>query len=440
MDMCRLVCIIESHFAILVDRTVFGQPVCLIDRETSINLFSMVKYPTVMILSMACVIFFFYFFVFRSDIEDAEIDMDTEDSTASSSSESSIEMKTEKSISEKTRKESSPLVNKSSVSSTEKSSKSGTQDRNVFESVVKKSPSDHFSDGLSLLSEAVSLSLKELVQKPSVLKQLDSVKQDGVEKHSEESQIVGDLLNRDDSNIPSFLSEHAYYAIPSQRENDVESNETLSAEEEVVDWIDYGGHHKVWLDHNYCLKPPPRVLQVMQKEYEEQKALGSEQRDAEEEEAKKKENAAKEEEEKTQKGGRKRKKLDYLVDITDTLNRFKGSRELINLLPPPKPIVKLKSRTFEEERQIFFSLFNQGIDQEDVNYLKKTYEHLLSTDDPMFYWLNDILWVDHPYTNIPDPSPHKKKRKTETDIVPPKHATGNIISFLIYSVCTYDVL
>ncbi|KAJ8312079.1 hypothetical protein KUTeg_009452, partial [Tegillarca granosa] len=99
--------------------------------------------------------------------------------------------------------------------------------------------------------------------------------------------------------------------------------------------------------------------------------------------------------------------------------------ELINLLPTPKPPIKFNPRKFQEERKVFFDIYNQGIDLEDISFLKRTYENLLQSEEPMFYWINDILWVDHPYTNIPDPVQPRKKRKLDQDTFQHSHKTGS---------------
>lgn len=266
--------------------------------------------------------------------------------------------------------------------------------------------------GLSLLSEAASMSLKELVQKAG--------KSDTVQSSQDESD------SKDvDENRPRFLSEHAYYAMPSVEE-DKESTATLSAEEDNED-DELKGHRAIWVDHNYCQVPPPNILAEWTVEYEKlielQKAL--ERQSTEPKKDIKNENIEKVE--KPKKGRKRKTTEEALADITNK-QREKVSRELASLLEPvkPKEIVKFEPRTYEEERQVFYNIFNNGIDIEDVNFLKKTYEHLLSTDDPMFYWLNDILWVDHPITNIPDPVPPRKRRKTDHyhDVPTSKHKTG----------------
>ncbi|KAL4223429.1 Histone-lysine N-methyltransferase setd1b [Mactra antiquata] len=289
-------------------------------------------------------------------------------------------------------------------------------DRNLFDNIsASKDTTNESSDliGLSLLSEAASMSLRELVEKTKT----------GGDTTNQLSQDDDDDPQRDDENRPSFLSEHAYYAMPNVEE-DKESTATLSAEEEEEE-DELKGHRLVWIDHNYCQVPTPQILAEMQKEYEKtlEFARAIERKQAEQtKDLVRSENVTPE---KTKKG--RKRKADALLDITNKKEN-KISRELAGLLEPVKPkeikIVKFEPRTYEEERQVFYNIFNGGIDIEDINYLKKCYENLLSTDDPMFYWLNDILWVDHPITNIPDPIPSKRRRKIDQDVPSTKHKTG----------------
>jgi histone-lysine N-methyltransferase SETD1 len=172
--------------------------------------------------------------------------------------------------------------------------------------------------------------------------------------------------------------------------------------------------------------PSPQILADMQKEYERtlELARAIERQQAEQsKDLNRNENV--EQFEKPKKG--RKRKMDALLDITNKKDD-KISRELARLLEPVKPkeikVVKFEPRVLEEERRVFYNIFSNGIDVEDINYLKKSYENLLSTDDPMFYWLNDILWVDHPLTNIPDPVPQKRRRKMDYDVPVSKHKTG----------------
>lgn len=99
--------------------------------------------------------------------------------------------------------------------------------------------------------------------------------------------------------------------------------------------------------------------------------------------------------------------------ITDVTN-LKGSRELMSLLPSiVKSKPKFKSRTYQEQMQCTFEFLVKGMDAEDVVYLKRRYEELLQDDSPSTAWLNNVHWVDHTHTLIPDPPPAKRRRKED---------------------------
>ncbi|XP_077510642.1 histone-lysine N-methyltransferase SETD1-like [Amblyomma americanum] len=90
---------------------------------------------------------------------------------------------------------------------------------------------------------------------------------------------------------------------------------------------------------------------------------------------------------------------------------------------PLEPIEKLSRevafarRNVVEEMNILYEFLRTGVDSEDVQYLKRSYDAMLQ-DEVQGYWLNDTHWVDHPPTNIPNPS--KKKKKDEARV----HLTG----------------
>lgn len=86
----------------------------------------------------------------------------------------------------------------------------------------------------------------------------------------------------------------------------------------------------------------------------------------------------------------------------------------MKLLPPP-PVYK--ERDLIAEMNILYEFLTKGIDAEDIEYLRRSYEELLA-DDNQGYWLNDTHWVDHPPTDVP-PS---KRRKRDYDLT--LHATG----------------
>ena len=265
-----------------------------------------------------------------------------------------------------------------------------------------KTPDDSVKSGFQTLLEASEiLSLREIVQKPPILSAMkDNLKETPMKEKPEREER------------PSFLAEHDYFAAPlvqppdkeKSNDHDVDTDGTESAEED--------GNTtplEVFIDHNYCLPPKPSLKDILEekkplkpKNVEPKVNLENIENLIKVEDKKKKE---------TTKRGKRKSKDMTLVDITDVLNKSKGSRELINLLPPPTEVIKFSPRKLEEERQIFFDLYSQGIDNEDVNYLKRTYDHLLQSEDPMCYWINDILWIDHPQTNIPDRVPSKRRKK-----------------------------
>jgi hypothetical protein len=50
---------------------------------------------------------------------------------------------------------------------------------------------------------------------------------------------------------------------------------------------------------------------------------------------------------------------------------------------------------------------------------------MLSVDTQVNYWLNEVHWVEHPFTHIPDPVPPKKRKKSHSEELPFKiHAAG----------------
>lgn len=74
---------------------------------------------------------------------------------------------------------------------------------------------------------------------------------------------------------------------------------------------------------------------------------------------------------------------------------------------PEPPAMKFDTRSEFEQMTILYDIWNSGLDGEDLNLLKKTYEKLLQ-DDHSSDWLNDTHWVNHTITNLPNPRRKKK--------------------------------
>ncbi|KAH9376617.1 hypothetical protein HPB48_005828 [Haemaphysalis longicornis] len=69
---------------------------------------------------------------------------------------------------------------------------------------------------------------------------------------------------------------------------------------------------------------------------------------------------------------------------------------------PLEPIAKLSRevafarRNVVDEMNILYEFLRTGVDLEDVQYLKRSYDAMLQ-DEVQGYWLNDTHWVDHPH-------------------------------------------
>ncbi|XP_029106167.1 histone-lysine N-methyltransferase SETD1A isoform X2 [Scleropages formosus] len=89
-----------------------------------------------------------------------------------------------------------------------------------------------------------------------------------------------------------------------------------------------------------------------------------------------------------------------------------------------KPKPQTPPKTFElrsefEQMTILYDIWNSGLDMEDMQLLKMTYERLLQEEHSMD-WLNDTHWVPHTITNIPNP---RRKRKNLDEQLR-EHVTG----------------
>ena len=88
----------------------------------------------------------------------------------------------------------------------------------------------------------------------------------------------------------------------------------------------------------------------------------------------------------------------------------------------PQRVKSYPMRAMPEEYNVLFKFLTNGLDLEDINFLKRSYDRMLndSQHDDRLYYLNDTHWVDHSITEIPDPP--KKKRKDDFSRA---HTTGS---------------
>ncbi|XP_068207015.1 histone-lysine N-methyltransferase SETD1 [Palaemon carinicauda] len=121
-----------------------------------------------------------------------------------------------------------------------------------------------------------------------------------------------------------------------------------------------------------------------------------------------------------------RGKENRALQIKKELEDKKRSLQIISA--KPNALASFKPRNQIEEYNVLYSFLIKGIDLEDIELLKRSYEIMLA-DDKQSYWLNDTHWVDHPPTDIP--APPKKKRRIDD---PPIHKSGCARTEGIYKV------
>lgn len=90
------------------------------------------------------------------------------------------------------------------------------------------------------------------------------------------------------------------------------------------------------------------------------------------------------------------------------------------------PVAKYYQRDIHSEMAILYDFLTRGIDAEDIQYIKQSYELLLS-DDANSYLLNATHWVDHCTTErsfVPPPAKKRKKDKESVSDIK-QHSTGS---------------
>jgi [histone H3]-lysine4 N-trimethyltransferase SETD1 len=89
------------------------------------------------------------------------------------------------------------------------------------------------------------------------------------------------------------------------------------------------------------------------------------------------------------------------------------------------PVSQYNKRQRTEEFDVLCKFLTQGIDQEDVDYMKKAYTYLIQNDIPGTELLHQVHWVDHCATDRSFvPSPMKKRKRDEVPNLR-QHVTGS---------------
>ncbi|EFA05618.2 histone-lysine N-methyltransferase SETD1B [Tribolium castaneum] len=94
--------------------------------------------------------------------------------------------------------------------------------------------------------------------------------------------------------------------------------------------------------------------------------------------------------------------------------------------------VKHKERDVMSQMSILYEFLTKGIDFEDIQYMKQSYEFMLA-DDSMGYWLNDTHWVDHCVTDLYS-SPPKRRKRDDVRV----HSTGCARTEGYYKIAAHE--
>lgn len=86
---------------------------------------------------------------------------------------------------------------------------------------------------------------------------------------------------------------------------------------------------------------------------------------------------------------------------------------------PFVPEERYVDREINDEVILLYEFLTKGIDAEDIEYLRQSYEYMLQ-DDANNYWLNATHWMEHCSTLV---QPVSRKRKRDSDVK--KHASGS---------------
>ncbi|XP_076876007.1 histone-lysine N-methyltransferase SETD1B-A isoform X2 [Brachyhypopomus gauderio] len=101
--------------------------------------------------------------------------------------------------------------------------------------------------------------------------------------------------------------------------------------------------------------------------------------------------------------------------LQKTRRQRRSWEELLRSMHSPTMSPLLPSflpRSEFEEMTILYDIWNEGIDEEDIHYLKITYDKMLQQENGND-WLNDTLWVHHPPTSGGSVPGVKRKRRED---------------------------
>jgi [histone H3]-lysine4 N-trimethyltransferase SETD1 len=88
------------------------------------------------------------------------------------------------------------------------------------------------------------------------------------------------------------------------------------------------------------------------------------------------------------------------------------------------PVQRFEKRSPNEEFEVICRFFIEGVDQEDIDYMKSAYTYLIQSDSPGTEKLHEVHWVDHCSTDRSFEPPQAKKRRKDDLPDMREHKTG----------------
>ncbi|KAK9876347.1 hypothetical protein WA026_012656 [Henosepilachna vigintioctopunctata] len=128
---------------------------------------------------------------------------------------------------------------------------------------------------------------------------------------------------------------------------------------------------------------------------------------------------------------RKRKDHKRLQELQNTMDQREEQQNRLYQASYTVHSVKHMERDVVAQMGILYEFLTKGIDHEDIQFMKTSYEAMLA-DDTMGYWLNDTHWVDHSITDLY--SNPKKKKKDDVRV----HTSGSARTEGYYKISPYE--
>jgi len=212
--------------------------------------------------------------------------------------------------------------------------------------------------------------------------------------------IIGEIKKSEITSLLEYEATQALMTLAGITPSPINGNDNFSQESEA---FPRPGEDSIVFEHSYCL---PMVTNESEKSSEVSKPQKAK-KVAQDKRKRKNEVTAADENifavaSEWRKAKRKIGEMNTLIIKENDENKLLDQK-----IEEPK--ITFPKREVHAEMEVLYEFLHNGIDAEDIGYLKRSYDRLLQEETDL-RWINDIHWVDHPPTTVPTP---KKKRRFE---------------------------